>query len=191
MPKRRSTYLVFLCLVVLISVRVGDASENDTDEPAKASYTLLSSVMGSAGSPGSSGGFRSIGTLGQPTPIGIGAVGGKVHSAGFWYIWSPTPTGATSPKMFTNELLQNFPNPFNPSTTIKYSVAGASVVQITIYNVRGERVRTLVNEKKHAGVHKTTWNGLNDQGAMVATGVYFYFLRIGSFTAAKKMILLK
>lgn len=86
---------------------------------------------------------------------------------------------------------QNFPNPFNPSTTITYSVPENANVLINIYNSNGELIRTLSNEEQTAGNHSILWNGRNDIGSMVASGTYFYQVISGEFAQAKKMILLK
>jgi flagellar hook assembly protein FlgD len=88
-------------------------------------------------------------------------------------------------------LFQNFPNPFNPLTTIEYSVAKASPVELTIYDVRGQGVRTLVRENRLAGKYAAVWDGKNDGGRPISTGVYFCRLEIGSFVSVKKMVLLK
>jgi hypothetical protein len=94
------------------------------------------------------------------------------------------------PKAFA--LHGNVPNPFNPSTTIGYEIppAGADV-NISIYDVAGRRVRTLVHEHRPAGVFSVPWNGDDDRGQRVASGVYFYRMRAGSFVETRKMVLLK
>ena len=99
------------------------------------------------------------------------------------------------PKAF--ELSQNYPNPFNPTTTIKYflpSVANGDQTLVTtlrIYNVLGEVVKTLVNEPKSPGVYYEVWDGKDNQGNQVASGIYFYRLSAGKFSETKKMVLLK
>ncbi len=86
---------------------------------------------------------------------------------------------------------QNYPNPFNPTTTIKYQLPKASDVNLVIYNVLGQKVRTLLNKKIDAGYHEMVWDGLNDIGAQVATGIYIYRFEAGDFKQVKKMILMK
>lgn len=89
-------------------------------------------------------------------------------------------------------LYQNAPNPFNPGTEIRYDIPpGAGVVTLRVYNVRGRLVRTLVNEPVTAGVKTTPWNGLDDRGQRVASGVYFYRLQASEFVRTRKMIFLK
>ena len=108
----------------------------------------------------------------------------------------PVDYGKTSvPKTF--ELNQNYPNPFNPTTTIKYSLSsvgdGAETLPTTlrIYNVLGEVVRTLVDEPRSPGIYYQVWDGKDDQGKEVASGIYFYRLKAGKFSETKKMVLLK
>jgi hypothetical protein len=94
-------------------------------------------------------------------------------------------------RVFHNRLEQNFPNPFNPQTTLAYSLKSASDITLTIYDVGGRRVRELVNEHRVPGAYKVVWDGRNAKGTQVASGVYFYKLVAGSFTDTKKMIMLK
>jgi hypothetical protein len=90
------------------------------------------------------------------------------------------------------ELSQNFPNPFNPVTTIRYGLPKGERLTLKIYNLLGEEVVTLVeNETKAAGYHAAIWDGRNAQGQIVASGVYFYQLRAGSFVQKRKMALLR
>lgn len=86
---------------------------------------------------------------------------------------------------------QNFPNPFNPSTTIRYSISEDAKVKIIIFNTNGEQITTLVNEKLSAGEHEIIWNGTNSSGTRVPTGVYFYQLFSNQKSETKKMLLLQ
>jgi len=88
-------------------------------------------------------------------------------------------------------LSQNYPNPFNPVTTIEYSVPSRAHVRIEIYDVLGRKVRTLVNETKQAGSYRAEWNGVDDAGRPVSTGVYLYRCKADKITQTKKMLLLK
>jgi hypothetical protein len=83
-------------------------------------------------------------------------------------------------------LSQNYPNPYNPSTKIKYSIPKSSQVTLKIFNSLGEDIETLVNEEKPVGTYEVNWNAAN-----LPSGVYFYQLRAGEYTAVRKMILLK
>ncbi len=162
-----------------------------TDARAQTAHSMRASVIGSAGAPGSSANFRSNGTLGQSTPIGIGAAASKKIYAGFWgRPWSPTGVDG-NPVVYRNALFQNYPNPFNPSTTIEYSLEGTGAARIVIFSVDGRRIRTLDGGVKPPGVHRAIWDGKNDHGQSVATGIYFYRLEAGRFAAVRKMLLLK
>ncbi len=89
-------------------------------------------------------------------------------------------------------LRQNVPNPFNPQTTIRFSLReNASAVALDVYNVRGQKVRTLVRGALESGEHSVVWRGDDDNGAPVSSGVYFYRLQAGDKVEAKKMLLLK
>jgi hypothetical protein len=110
------------------------------------------------------------------------------------------------PKLYTN-----YPNPFNPETTIMFSISPlrrgqgegsaypllrrgqgeGSHVNISIYNIKGQKVRELINDYFTSGTHSIIWNGTNDNEQPVASGVYFYRLKTGNFTATRKMLLLK
>ncbi|MEE9442183.1 MAG: FG-GAP-like repeat-containing protein [candidate division Zixibacteria bacterium] len=88
-------------------------------------------------------------------------------------------------------LEQNYPNPFNPSTTIKYAIANEGHVKLSIYNVLGQKVVDLVNTNQKPGAYTVIWDGNNNAGSAVASGVYFYRLKTEVYTDSKKMILLK
>lgn len=89
------------------------------------------------------------------------------------------------------ELSVNYPNPFNPGTTINYALPQAGEIILAIYNMRGQLVRTLVQGPVPAGRHTVTWNGIDDFGAQVASGVYIYSLRAKDFVSHKRLTLLK
>jgi len=88
-------------------------------------------------------------------------------------------------------LAGNYPNPFNPETVIRFTLARAGVVAVDVYNIRGQRVRSLVNGVLEAGVYNIVWNGLSDDGRQVGSGVYFYRMETGGYSAVRKMVMLK
>jgi hypothetical protein len=88
-------------------------------------------------------------------------------------------------------LAQNYPNPFNPATGISFSVPTATTVQIEVYNILGSKVATLFDGMAEAGTNTVVWDGTNDAGQTVATGVYFYRMTAGSFEMTRKMVLMK
>lgn len=93
------------------------------------------------------------------------------------------------PEKFALE--QNYPNPFNPSTSIKYYLAKGENVELEIYNLAGQKVKTLVSAKQSAGEHQIQWDGRNDSGELAASGVYLYRLRAGSEVLTRKMVMLR
>ena len=88
-------------------------------------------------------------------------------------------------------LLDNYPNPFNPTTTIQYELSQRSDIQITIYDLLGRKVTTIVSEIQEAGYKSVIWDATNSNGQPVSAGVYLYRIKAGDFVQTKKMILLK
>jgi FlgD Ig-like domain len=103
-----------------------------------------------------------------------------------------TVTGAPgdSPRA-TFSLSQNHPNPFNPVTTIRFSVAQKCRTRMFVYDVRGTLVATLIDRILPAGEHRVTWDGRDDRGIDVGSGVYFYHLEAGSVSLTRRMALLR
>jgi hypothetical protein len=86
----------------------------------------------------------------------------------------------------------NYPNPFNPQTTISFSITDdIATTSLVVYNSKGQKIKTLINEVLHIGSHKIVWNGLDESGNNVASGIYLYKMRSGNYSAVKKMIMLK
>ncbi len=91
----------------------------------------------------------------------------------------------------TTRLYNNYPNPFNPETTISFDLPQRDKVELVVYNLKGQKVKSLINEEMDMGVHKIIWNGTNNQGKEVASGVYYYRLSCRNYTKTNKMVLLK
>jgi hypothetical protein len=91
----------------------------------------------------------------------------------------------------TFDISQNYPNPFNPTTTIKYQLPMVSDVKLIIYNVLGQQVRSLLNGQVEAGYHSVVWDGRNQEGQAVASGIYIYRFEAGDFQKTMKLMLLK
>ncbi|MBF8296747.1 MAG: hypothetical protein HW389_3292, partial [Bacteroidetes bacterium] len=98
-------------------------------------------------------------------------------------------TDSNIPKVF--DLSNNYPNPFNPSTNIQFAVPHEQNISLVIYNILGQRIRTLVQGIHPAGQYTLTWNGKDDTGRTVDSGVYLYRLETGSIALVKKMLLMK
>jgi predicted outer membrane repeat protein len=92
---------------------------------------------------------------------------------------------------YENELRSNYPNPFEKQTTLEYTLSEERPVRIAVYNILGQRVRTLVDGRKTAGLHRAQWDGTNRYGDRVGSGVYFYRIEAGDFSASKKMVLVR
>lgn len=89
------------------------------------------------------------------------------------------------------ELEQNYPNPFNPTTTIEYNLNTSDNVKLEIFDIKGERIKTLVNGFQTPGNYSVQWDGTNNSGSKLSSGVYFYTIQTGRNVSTKKMILLK
>lgn len=173
-------------------VDAGDPDESKRTG-TRSPYRIQSSVLGAAGRATSGSGYEQNGTLGQPTPVGEGASSDLILHAGFWWkysIWTSVLDGVVPP-VFRNRLFPNAPNPFNPSTTIRYEVGETSPVSMVIYNIRGRRLKTLVNGEKPPGRYEIVWDGRNDRGEPAASGVYLCRLQVGKYGSVKKMVLVK
>jgi hypothetical protein len=88
-------------------------------------------------------------------------------------------------------LSSNYPNPFNPETRISYFIPRVSHVKLQIFNILGQKIRTLVDEDQAAGREGVLWDGRDDQGEQVASGVYLYRLQAGDLSESKKMVLIR
>jgi len=98
----------------------------------------------------------------------------------------------TSPPVPTRFALhQNFPNPFNPITTIRYELPKESEVRLAIFNLKGEIVKALVHEQKQPGYYEVRWDGTTDSGTLVSSGIYFYRVQAGRYVKTNKMVLMK
>ncbi len=104
---------------------------------------------------------------------------------------TPPPTGIEplSAPVVATRLDGNFPNPFNPATTVRFSLAEARHATLKIYDVKGRLVRTLVDETLDAGVHERSWNGRTSQGGLATSGVYFARLQAGEHQERHKMVM--
>jgi hypothetical protein len=102
---------------------------------------------------------------------------------------TPVENEVNNPESYN--LSQNYPNPFNPSTTIKYSIPASELVTLTVYDILGNEVATLVNEEKNAGNYQIDFNSHPGVSGNLTSGIYFYKLQAGKFIETKKMLLLK
>ena len=91
----------------------------------------------------------------------------------------------------TFALKQNYPNPFNPKTEIKFDVPEAGFITLTVHNMLGQKVKTLKSEQFKAGYYAVTWDGTNDIGSLLSSGMYFYSIQTADYQSTKKMLFLK
>jgi len=96
---------------------------------------------------------------------------------------------STIPKTFA--LKQNYPNPFNPVTTIKYQIPAESRVVLSVYNILGQRIKTILNDVQPAGYYTVQWNGRDETGNQVASGIYFYRIQADGYVNTCKMLFMK
>lgn len=120
----------------------------------------------------------------------------SVDDPGWWIddfkiVASTGASAGNEPPPLRSKLYRNFPNPFNPSTCIKYDLAKSGKVDLAIYNAKGQKVRSLISESQVVGTKVVYWDGSDDAGKSVASGVYFYQLNTTDFSKSRKMILMK
>ena len=107
-------------------------------------------------------------------------------------IWNTLDTGTNSSQTASDfKVHDNYPNPFNPSTNIPYTILTGDFISLTIYDLNGSKIKSLINKYSHAGNHTVKWNGKDEKGIFVSAGVYFYSIEAGNLRQTKKMILLK
>jgi len=169
---------------------------------AQETYVLEGDAFGSVGGFVGSSGLEAGFTVGQPI-AGIAQEPRFLffeESAGLWrwMLWRDPPTDTVEPPRvptYVFGLEQNYPNPFNPVTTIRFQVPGsdgALPVRLELFDVTGRRIRTLIRgEEGSPGAYTVGWDGRDDRGTTVASGIYFYRLRAGVHQATRRLILSK
>jgi Secretion system C-terminal sorting domain len=125
------------------------------------------------------------------TELGAGQ-GGTNGTSDFSFVLEPIVGAPEESTPSLTYSLGNYPNPFNPETTIKFSTLNSNVTtEIIVFNIKGQKIKTLVNDRFNAGNHSVTWSGTDDKNKDVVSGVYFYKMKSGKYTTTKKMILMK
>ncbi|MFH1686377.1 MAG: C1 family peptidase [bacterium] len=132
---------------------------------------------------GASGSWTDMATIQVPCEVAIRIRTSPTLALGVGDIELPLPDDF--------ELGYNYPNPFNPATTISYSLEEKAAVQVIVYNVLGQKVRTLVDSEQTVGEHEIVWDGRADNDAEAGTGIYFYRIQVGEQSQVKKMLLLR
>jgi hypothetical protein len=184
--------IALVCLILLGSA----LAAGDPPGPSQAKdppFQLRSSVIGAMSATSANGSHRHWGTLGQPTPGGIGQADGLTLYAGFWGWWAGhiIVSDVPLPGVLPDRLHANYPNPFNPTTRIDFTLAARKPVVLEVFDLRGARIRSLLSEVRSPGRHQVLWNGRDDFGRTVESGVYFYRLHAGDYRSTMKMLLVK
>lgn len=168
--------------------------------PAAAGAVTLTKPTFSGGAVGVSGGsYRLAGTVGEAGVVGRTAGGSFILGQGFWrpglgYVSAVAPDPqdpAADGAVFANALAPNHPNPFSGGTRLAFSVARTSDVSLEIFDLAGRRVRHLIATALPAGRHDAHWDGRDDRGAPVASGLYHARLAIGDWSATKRMLMVR
>ncbi|HQJ96584.1 MAG TPA: FlgD immunoglobulin-like domain containing protein, partial [Candidatus Cloacimonas sp.] len=105
--------------------------------------------------------------------------------------YQPTPIVDPQLPALETVLYEAYPNPFNPETTISFNLSSPNLTELYIYNQKGQKVKTLFSGNLESGNHKFVWNGQDDNGNSVSSGLYFYRMKSGKYSSTKKMILMK
>lgn len=192
-PDMIKLHLFLIIVSAILVLAPPGTSQGETINAKTAGNQLDAIVLSSGGLQGSSQLHLHQGTLGQPHPIGTGSSTESVLWSGFWRVQRSHWTSPILelPPLLTNRLWPNSPNPFNPRTTIKFSITEPAYVELAVFDVRGTKVRTLVSQEMLPGIYSETWDGRIENGSQAASGVYLYRLRNGIHQQTAKMLLVK
>ncbi|MCK4256970.1 T9SS type A sorting domain-containing protein [candidate division WOR-3 bacterium] len=193
--KATVSLLLVLCLLALALTK----GETEVRIPKLRGYVIPWSVLDGGGKveEAISASYRLKDAIGQSV---IGKCEGASYKAslGFWSPW--TKGGAVGieeeftesnefPQVFS--LSQNYPNPMGYRTNIKYSLPKSSWVRLKVYNIYGQLIKTLMNELQKTGYYTVEWDGRDNAGKEVSNGIYLYRLEAGSYTATRKVVMMK
>ena len=191
MTYRKITRLgITICYVCFLTVAIGLVLAHSNVQAQE--YQIVNGVFGNGGRNIPSKGYMINGTVGQPC-IGVvsntsyeimSGIGHDIHGVLWTDVLEDFEQVSTLPSTFS--LSQNYPNPFNPTTTITFALPMRSQVNMTLYNILGQTVATLVDKELSAGEYEVTLNGNG-----LSSGVYFYRIIAGDFVQGKKLVLLK
>jgi hypothetical protein len=164
-----------------------------------AQYAITRSVLDMGGGVRSSSTYDLADAAGQ-TAVGVSSSSHYVLAAGFLAFGFGAPPGIEEPEgeglmPRVYALSQNYPNPFNPRTVIRIEIPGKEgeevPVRLEVFNLRGQRIRTLVDGSRSPGAHVVSWDGRDEHGQHAGSGVYLYRLTAGDFIATKKMVMVE
>jgi len=192
MSKARILGCVVGLLVLSVSVSLGGESVGETEGRFGDQVLVLErSVLGSGGSPGAADAWIMNGTLGQIASSGNRTGGLHPLLTGFWAFQPGAASALTGmPQQPTKDyLFQNFPNPFSSSTWIEYTLRRECAAELSVFDVKGRRVRTLLAVPQGPGRHTAVWDGCDEGGRRVSPGIYFYRLDVDNQGTVRKMVL--
>jgi hypothetical protein len=192
--KTSGTYGVIGALVYAANANGTIYGYDVTDE--NGSYAIAGAAPGSYTLFVDAPGFTSSSSVLASPTYGMDVKGTPQGASGMNFSLSSVATSveqdqssALVPSQYALE--QNYPNPFNPTTQILFSLPNSERVSLTIYNLIGQKIATLVDGTMAAGSHVVTWNGRDSRGMQLPSGVYFYRLESPGFSAARRMLMLK
>jgi hypothetical protein len=168
---------------LLLTTSRADDQSVASGGPGRGGTFTTSPTAVESGGPGRGGTFATSPTTAASGTPGRGGTF-TVHPTGPASVAEPARPG-------TFELCQNTPNPFNPRTTVRFSIAQRSPVHLAIYSSAGQLVRTLIAADAEAGTHQVVWNGVDAAGREVSSGVYLYRLTSTEGTLARRMLLVR
>lgn len=156
-------------------------------------FGLYKPTLASGGATSASASYRQSFLVSQTAVGRTGSAGYIVHH-GYWggpgtSVTAVDEAGEDLPRAFG--LGDAYPNPFNPSTRVRFELPRPARTRLLIYNLKGQLVRTLLDEPRPAGRYEVLWNGRDDDGSVVASGTYLLRMRAGDFATQRKMTLLK
>ena len=170
-----------------------DAGHVRVYEYSNSGWTQLGSDIDGEAADDRSGNSVSMNSAGDRVAIGAPWNDGTANTAGHVRVYSLAELFIDSQQLLPDKftLDQNYPNPFNPITTLRYELPENGLVNITIYDMVGRQVKTLVNQRQDAGYRSVVWDATNDNGKPVSAGIYLYQIQAGGNMQTKKMVLLK
>ena len=170
-----------------------DAGHVRIYEYSNSSWTQLGSDIDGEAASDYSGSSVSMNSAADRVAIGAPLNDGTANTAGHVRVYSLAELFIDSQQLLPDKftLDQNYPNPFNPITTLRYELPENGLVNITIYDMLGRKVKTLVNQTQDAGYRSVVWDATNDNGKPVSAGIYLYQIQAGGNMQTKKMVLLK
>ena len=186
--KKWSSKVRLTLLLVLLSVSGLVLTQTSSN------YRLQKQLADQGGNLSMSDNYKINDAVGQPSPVGVSGSINYSVSSGFWsggliITDIHDPYNDAIPDKFA--LFQNYPNPFNPRTTITFKLPDPSDVHLVIYDLTVRLIKTLTSSWYPAGSHQIQWDGRDDRGNSVASGIYVYRIQAGNYVQSNKMMLLK